>query len=268
MNQGIPRKGATVEFADPLGYSGRGIVVKSQLRPHHAVLVFVEEITDRTDQSVVGRRVWLLGQHVTEVKGVRVRVLRARDSLFFAGRISDMSDALVEQPLSEIEDKLKKTFSKEKADKSRVPSTARASESSDRVDSLVLPDEMRARLPFTMDKYLVRENPQLVQWERETRKFLRRLSPRHGHRVAAVMIYEWATGIKIAELMAEGGSANRDLRKINQCLKFYFGRPYSTYIAGRKVPNAFRVRPGYYIKRHRPMTLTLYAEYCEGTLNP
>lgn len=123
-------------------------------------------------------------------------------------------------------------------------------------------------MPLTKDKYIIRENPHEVQWEREVRKFLRKLSPQHGHRVAAVMIYEWATGIQIAELMRAGGSANADLRKINKILKFYFGDPYSTYIAGRKVPKAYRVRPGYYIKRHRPMTLTLWVEYQEGTLNP
>lgn len=123
-------------------------------------------------------------------------------------------------------------------------------------------------MPFTKDKYLVRDNPHLVQWERETRKFLRKLSPDHGHRVAAVMIYEWATGIKVADLMAEGGSAQADLRKINQVLRFYFDKPYMTYIMGRKVPNCYRVRPGYRIRRHRPMTLTLYAEYCEGSLYP
>lgn len=123
-------------------------------------------------------------------------------------------------------------------------------------------------MPFTKDKFLVKENPHLVQWEREVRKFLRKLSPEHGHRVAAVMIYEWATGIRVADLMAEGGSAGPDLRKINQILRFYFDKPYMTYICGRKVPNAYRVRPGYYITRHRPMTLTLYAEYCEGVLRP
>lgn len=123
-------------------------------------------------------------------------------------------------------------------------------------------------MPFTKDKFLVRENPQLVQWERETRRFLRNLSPQHGHRVAAVMIYEWATGIQVAELMAAGGSAAADLRKINQVLRFYFDKPYMTYICGRKIPQAFRVKPGYYITRHRPMTLTLYAEYCEGVLKP
>ena len=170
--------------------------------------------------------------------------------------------------LTEVESLLKKRFVKEEADKHRVPSTAREARSSARVDQLVLPDEERAKMPHTKDKYLVRENPHLVQWERETRKFLRNLSPDHGHRVAAVMVYEWATGIKVAELMAEGGSAQADLRKINQVLRYYFGKPYMTYIAGRKVPNAYRVKPGYYIRRHRPMTLTLWAEYGEGTLYP
>ena len=55
---------------------------------------------------------------------------------------------------------------------------------------------------------------------------------------------------------------------IHKILKYYFDKPYMTYIMGRKVNKAYKVRPGYYIKRHRPMTLTLYAEYCEGTLNP
>lgn len=170
--------------------------------------------------------------------------------------------------LSEVEKTLKKRFNKEESGRSRVPSTARAAASSERVDQLVLPDEMRAKMPLTKDKYLVRENPHLVQWERETRKFLVKLTPTAGHRVAAVMIYEWATGIQVAELMAAGGSAQADLRKINQILRHYFGKPYMTYIAGRKVPNAYRVREGYYIRRHRPLTLTLWAEYQAKTLYP
>jgi hypothetical protein len=173
-----------------------------------------------------------------------------------------------EDLLSEVEGILKKRFEKGSADKHRVPSTARDAGGSARVDQLVLPDSQRAKMPLTKDKYLVKENPHLVQWEREVRKFLRNLSPQHGHRVAAVMIYEWATGIRVADLMKEGGSAQSDLRKINQCLRFYFGKPYMTYICGRKVPTAYRVRPGYYIKRHRPMTLQLWAEYMEGSLNP
>ena len=175
-----------------------------------------------------------------------------------------MSESL----LSEVEAVLKSRFNQEEASKKRVPSSAHAPQSSERVDQLVLPDEMRAKMPLTKDKYLVKENPHLVQWEREVRKFLRNLTPQHGHRVSAVMIYEWATGIRVAELMEEGGSAAADLRKLNQILRFYFGKPYMTYICGRKVPNAYRVKPGYYIRRHRPMTLTLWAEYQEGSLYP
>jgi hypothetical protein len=170
--------------------------------------------------------------------------------------------------LSEVETLLKKRFNREEAGKHHVPSTARGSRSSARVDQLTLPDEERAKMPLTKDKYLVRENPHLVAWEREVRKFLRNLTPEHGHRVAAAMIYEWATGIRIKELMEEGGSAQADLRKINQCLRYYFGKPYMTYIAGRKVPNCYRIKPGWYVRRHRPMTLTLWSEYTEGTLYP
>lgn len=180
--------------------------------------------------------------------------------------------------LSAAEEELKKRFNKEEADKRRLPSTAAASLPSPRIDQLVLPDEMRAKMPFTKDKFLIRENPHLVQWEREVRKFERKLSPEHGHRLTAVMIYEWATGIRIVDIMkaeserVEPGHPHTtwrgDLRKINKVCEFYFGKPYMTWIMGRKVQKAYRVRPGYYIKYHRPMTLTLYAEYAEGVLNP
>ena len=134
-------------------------------------------------------------------------------------------------------------------------------------------------MPFTKDKFLVNENPHLVGWERETRKFLRKLSPDHVHMVSAVMIYEWATGIRIADLMKETtredlmtagrrGTWKGDLRKITKVLRYYFGNSTTAYIMGRKVPNAFTVRQGYYITRHRPLTLTLYAEYVEGVLVP
>ena len=170
--------------------------------------------------------------------------------------------------LSDVEAALQRRFSKD-APASGLPSSAREAESSERINALTLADDMRGKMPLTKDKFLVKENPQLVEWEREVRKFLRKLSPEHGHRVAAVMVYEWATGIKVAELMAQGGSANADLRKITKCLKHYFGeKTYMTYIAGRKVPRCFRVPPGWYIRRHRPMTLTLYAEWCEKTLYP
>lgn len=177
--------------------------------------------------------------------------------------------------LSEVEQVLKKKFNPKDDQRRRVPSSARDVAPDKRVHQLALPDDKRGRMPYTKDKYLVRENPQLVAWEREVRKFLRNLSPQHGHRVSAVMIFEWATGLIVKELMELEGKGKpghptfrSDLRKINQVLRFYFGKPYMTYIMGRKVPNAFRVRPGYYIRRHRPMTLTLYAEYAEGTLYP
>lgn len=122
-------------------------------------------------------------------------------------------------------------------------------------------------MPLTKDKYLVRENPDLVQWEREVRKFLRNLTPRHGHRVSAAMIFEWATGQSTADMVKEGQSM-APMRKINQILRFYFDKPYMTYICGRKVKSAYRVREGYYITRHRPMTLALWLEYTEGVLYP
>ena len=135
------------------------------------------------------------------------------------------------------------------------------------LDHLILGDKERARLPETKDKYLVRENPNLVQWERETRKFLRKLNPAHGNRVSAGMVYEWATGINITELYARGGSAASHLRNINTVLLHYFDKPYMTYILGRKVPKAYRVPPGWYVTRHRPMTLTLFHEWSTKTLS-
>ena len=170
-----------------------------------------------------------------------------------------------ETELPTIEQMLKARFDPKQ--RQVLQSTAQQASSSDRVESLVLPDNQRGRMPFTQDKYVVKENDALVMWERETRKFLRQLSPRHSHRVSAIMVYEWATGIKVTDLVAAGGST-ADLKKINKILRYYFGKPYMTYICGRKVPNAFRVKAGYYIRHHRPMTLTLYAEYCEGTLYP
>jgi hypothetical protein len=177
--------------------------------------------------------------------------------------------------LTEAEEELKKRFKKEEVDRKRMPSTASAVQPSDRVDQLTLADEERGKMPFTKDKFLVRENPDLVQWEREVRKFLRNLSPEHEHRVTAVMVFEWATGLEVKELAEttkefESGRQNwrSDLRKINSILSFYFGKPYTTWIMGRKVGKAYKVKKGYYIKRHRPKTLTLYAEYAEGVLNP
>jgi hypothetical protein len=193
-------------------------------------------------------------------------------SLFFVARISAMN---VPQGslLSDAENQLRERFSKGDTGQQRMPSDASAARSSDRIDQLALPDELRGRMPFTKEKFLVKENPHLVGWEREVRKFLRRLSPEHAHRVSAVMVYEWVTGIPVAEIRLMPTPPGRqtwrsDLRKINIVLEYYFGRPYMTYIMGRKVPKAYRVPAGTYITRRRPMTLTLYAEYADGVLSP
>ena len=183
--------------------------------------------------------------------------------------------------LNDAELELQRRFGSKEKDKRRYASNVGAAAQSERVDQLVLSEELRGRMPVTKDKYLVKENPHLVAWEREVRKFLRNLSPDHGHRVSAVMVYEWATGFSVTELQALTAEMlaaetqprrwttwRSDLRKINQVLTWYFDKPYMTYICGRKVPKAYRVKPGFYITRRRPMTLTLWYEYSEGVLVP
>ena len=61
-------------------------------------------------------------------------------------------------------------------------------------------------MPFTKEKFIIKENAALVAWERVTREFLRQLSVRHAHRVSAVMVFEWATGRTVKEHLANGGS--------------------------------------------------------------
>lgn len=60
----LPTVGQTVNVHDPLGYSGTGEVTALQHHPHAAVEVRMATITDRADQSVVGRCVWVLVPHV------------------------------------------------------------------------------------------------------------------------------------------------------------------------------------------------------------
>ena len=121
-------------------------------------------------------------------------------------------------------------------------------------------------MPLTKDKYLVKEDPELIRWERIVREFLRNLSPLHRHRISAVMVWEWATGEKISDKPRTTGTAV--FRKINRILRFYFGDSYMTWIANRKVPNCYNVRPGFLIVQHRPMTTELWLEKQQGTLYP
>lgn len=174
--------------------------------------------------------------------------------------------------LTEKEQELRDKFEKSAAN--RVPSNATLKHS-ERLENLVLPPEERGKMPLTKEQYVIAENPHLIAWEREVRKFLVKLPPKHGHRVSAPMIYEWATGISVKKAMEarnEDGDpltyVRADLRKINEILRYYFGKPYMTTIASRKVPNCYRIRPGYYIRRHRPKTMALWVEYTEGSLYP
>ncbi len=160
---------------------------------------------------------------------------------------------------------VREKFLTEKTPVTRIPSTAQNRAVPDRLDSLALPLAERGRMPFTKEKFIIKENPALVYWERETRMFLRQLSPNHAHRVSAAMVFEWVTGITVKDYLADGGNTT-DLKNINKILTSYFGKSYQTYICGRKVPRAYKVREGYYIKRHRPISLELYAEYVEGVL--
>jgi hypothetical protein len=153
----------------------------------------------------------------------------------------------------------------------RLPSTAGQPERVSRSSALIVPLEKRGKMPLTKEKFLVKENPELVLWERETRNFLVNLSLANKHRIAAVMVYEWATNTRIADVVAGGGTASPQLRLINRVLRHYFmkyGKPYATYICGRQVKQAFKVPANYYITRHAPMTMELYAEYLEGSLRP
>lgn len=183
-----------------------------------------------------------------------------------AGELEQFTPAKIVEPVS-IEELLRARFDPEDKSHRKAFVVSDAQPLRQAKGALLLPDDQRPKMPLTKNKYLVKENPELVMWERESRKFLRRLSPAHGHRVSASMVYEWATGISVKELIANGGST-RDLRKINQILHFYYGKPYMTYICGRKVPKAYRIPPGWYVRNHRPMTLSLYAEYLAGTLYP
>jgi hypothetical protein len=160
-------------------------------------------------------------------------------------------------------------------------STALEPKTSEYIEDLALPVESRGRMPLTQEKFVISENPQRVSWEREVRTALDQLSDKTAHRITAPMIYEWATGISIADLIeAEGlqdvsprgggqnGSANAHLRHINWVLTQYFGKGYKTKIAGREVGKAYKIRQGFRVRLKRPANLTLWPEWENGTLNP
>ena len=70
------------------------------------------------------------------------------------------------------------------AGKPWLPSNAQEAERSAGAPESVLPLSERGRMPLTKDKYLVKEDPELIRWERIVREFLRNLSPLHRHRIS------------------------------------------------------------------------------------
>ncbi len=62
---GLPRRGVRVRWQDPWFYDGEGIVLATQVTPHHSVQVQILEIDDPTNQTWVGRTTWLLPGYLT-----------------------------------------------------------------------------------------------------------------------------------------------------------------------------------------------------------
>lgn len=180
---------------------------------------------------------------------------------------------------SDLEKELQQRFNPDNLN--RFNSRAQEVTESELVKALVLPPESRGRLPYSREDFVIEENPARVEWERQVRIFLSRLNTTdHGHRVTAPDIYEWTTGIKIADLAeAEGvadkdargggnaGSANMHLRHINAILREYFGQPYKTTILGRPVGKAYKVRKSFRVKLKKPACLTLLPDWENGTLD-
>lgn len=189
-------------------------------------------------------------------------------------------NTVAERELSEVERALQARFNPTNLE--RFTSTAGEVKTSEYIKELAVPDSARGRMPLTQDKYVIHENPARVEWERQVRKFLFRLNTRDsGHRVTAPMIFEWTTQISIKELAEmEGvadrdprgggatGSANMHLRHINAIMKEYFGTPYKTTIANRPVGKAYKVNQYFRIENKKPISLTLWPEWENGTLRP
>ena len=191
------------------------------------------------------------------------------------------------QPVSDLEKALQERF--DKTGTERFTSTAVEAASSDYVKDLVLPEEDRGMMPLTKEELVLSENPLRVEWEREVRKFLKRLSTRTSHRITAVMVYEWATGIKVKDLLeadkqarkdlidaggqqytrkTNAGNLNMHLRHINWVLREYFGQPRKTKIAGRDVGRAYKVRHEFRVELKKPANITLWPDWDAGTLRP
>lgn len=141
---------------------------------------------------------------------------------------------------------------------------------SERLQDLIIPESKR-KMPVERDKILVSEDADLVEWERVLRQFLYKLSSTRENRIAAPLIWEWATGLSI-KAIANDPEQNKvyagDLRKLNRLLRAYFGEPYSTFINNRKFNRAYKVKKNFLVYRKAPHTLSLYLEWRDGALKP
>lgn len=129
----------------------------------------------------------------------------------------------------------------------------------------LLPLDERGKVVNKTAIYIA-EDEDLVEWEMQVRTYLNLLATGRKHAVAAPLIWEWATGKSVAE---EYEANNRkaytgDLRKINTVLKSYFGKPYATFINGRKFPRAYRMSQHFIVKRKAPMCASLYLQWKDG----
>lgn len=188
-----------------------------------------------------------------------------------------MSD--VEREMAELEAALQKEFNPDEL----FTSTATPAQTAEEVTALILPKSNRGRIPLTRSDFVLDENPARIEWERQVRLFIRSLRPStkvRGHKINAPMIFEWATGLTIKEIVeaenvdttkwrggAATGSANMHLRHINATLREYFGTPRKTTILGRHVGKAYDVPKGFRVENRKPACLTLWPEYDAGVLD-
>lgn len=146
----------------------------------------------------------------------------------------------------------------------------RRKEPSQRLRDLLISENSRV-MPIEREKILVSEDPDLVEWERVLRQYLYKLPSTKENRVAAPLVWEWATGLSITEIAADetqGRIYTGDLRKLNKLLRAYFGKSYSTFINRRKFNRTYRVRKGFLVYRKAPHTMSLYLEWRQGSLKP
>ena len=129
----------------------------------------------------------------------------------------------------------------------------------------LLPTDGRAEV-ISRDKIFITIDEDLEEWERQTRAYLYLLAKGRKHSTSAALIWEWATGLSVAEEYRKGNSKiyNRDLRRINTILRSYFGDPYATFIDGRKFPRAYRISQWFNVDRKAPFCASLMLLWKDG----